>query len=169
MSYWISVTFFEGSVFFTISSFLGCYPEYLGNLKKIVTTWGYLAGHINFMVCTYLMCVATINLSNADLGNMQKAKKASLKDCSSSDDDEESSGNSDDSDDGERWHWWPFRVRMAIDKLDALGAGPWPYFAGAIYLVGVLVMGVGYDQEKLQSHFHWHVSRSSPTSHPGVF
>ena len=31
--------------------------------KDALTKWGYVGGAINFIVCTYLMCVETINLT----------------------------------------------------------------------------------------------------------
>lgn len=74
LSYWIAVTFFEGSLFFTISSFFYCYAEELGRLKAALTTWGYVGGKINFIICTYLMCIETINLT-ADHDNRKKAIK----------------------------------------------------------------------------------------------
>jgi len=144
LSYWIAVTFFGGSFFFMVSSFLWCYPERLGKLKHTVTTWGYMAGKVNFLICTYLMCLETINLSNAD--HDKPTQLGSLSD--SSDEETESSveheshtrvGMGKD----EKWLWWPFHVRTAIAKLEVLGAGPWPYFASAIYLVGVLTFAIG--------------------------
>jgi len=33
-------------------------PQELGRLKAALTTWGYVGGKINFIICTYLMCIA---------------------------------------------------------------------------------------------------------------
>jgi len=159
LSYWIAVTFLEGSLFFTISSFLWCYPERLGRLEATVTTWGYVAGKVNFFVCTYLMCLETINLSNAD-----RADRAHDETSSESGEEEEGErvsvgtrartgssgirlGGAELGKPEDRWRWWPFHVQTAVGKLHALGAGPWPYFASAIYLVGVLTFTVGLAAE----------------------
>ncbi|CAE7268360.1 unnamed protein product, partial [Symbiodinium sp. CCMP2456] len=32
-------------------------------MKEALTKWGYVGGKINFIVCTYLMCIETINLT----------------------------------------------------------------------------------------------------------
>lgn len=143
LSYWISVTFFEGSLFFTISSFLLCYPQILGRLELYVTTFGYLAGKINFTICCYLMCVETINLSNA---HSHGGHQNSVDDATS-----ETSGSSSDSDEDEVFKWWPFHVRTALRKLDKLGAGPWPYWASVTYFVGCLIFTIGFVAEMIEA------------------
>jgi len=132
LSYWIAVSFFEGSLFFTMSCFLGCFPDRLGRLKFAVTTCGLVGGKLNFFLCTYLMCLETINLSNADH--------------------QHSSCNLDTVEDGKRnaeepFMFWPFHGRTAVKKLKLLGAGPWPYCASVIYFLGVLVFGIGLAAE----------------------
>ena len=32
-------------------------PKELGTMKEALTKWGYVGGKINFIVCTYLMCI----------------------------------------------------------------------------------------------------------------
>jgi len=140
LSYWIAVTFLEGALFFMISSFLWCYPTRLGRLKDTVTTWGYICGKINFFICTYLMCLETINLSNTD-----SVDRPEDEETDSSEDSQEERRPQDTPED--RWRWWPFHVRTAVRKLHALGAGPWPYYASAIYFIGVLTMSCGLAVE----------------------
>jgi len=142
LSYWIAVTFFEGSLFFTISSFLWCYPERLGTLKSAVTTHGYLAGKANFLICTYLMCIETINLTScAGHG------KHSCRTLAHSESELSSSEESDAEAEEESFRLWPFNFQTALANLEKLGAGPWPYYASAVYLVGVLSFGVGLAAE----------------------
>jgi len=140
LSYWIAVTFFEGSLFFGVSSFLWCVPETLGRFKASVTTWGYVAGKVNFFICTYLMCLETINLSNAD--HHIKSDGSGPENGDHTEVSSESSG-SDCDEENEPFLLWPFHVNTAVRKLERLGAGPWPYYASAIYFVGVLVFTVG--------------------------
>mmetsp|Transcript_9408 Transcript_9408/g.21392 ORF Transcript_9408/g.21392 Transcript_9408/m.21392 type:complete len:451 (-) Transcript_9408:95-1447(-) len=61
ISYWIAVTFLEGSLIFTISSFLGNME--LGIHRRPMVTWTYVFGAIHYSVCTYLMCIETININ----------------------------------------------------------------------------------------------------------
>jgi len=131
LSYWISVTFFEGSLFFTFSSFLGCFPTRLGPYKEILTTMGYCAGKINFVICTYFMCLETVNLEVE------------------SDDDDDDQGTLLVSRLGRKevFHWWPFHAKMALSKLRRVGAGPWPYYAAVLYFVGCLWFTVGLFAE----------------------
>lgn len=85
MSYWISVTFLEGSFFFCFSSF--CYnyvqddgtPDWDDGTFEAVTLWGYLGGKINFFVCTYLMCLETVNFS---AGHADGVSERQPSDCS---------------------------------------------------------------------------------------
>lgn len=167
LSYWISVTFFEGSLFFTISSFMYCYYEELGRLGGALTKWGYVGGKVNFIICTYLMCIETINLT-ADHDNREKKKKHARRRARSfSSDDEDCDSHSvesltsDDSasdisaDEGspassrpearkpERFYLNPLRARRALRNLERLGAGPWPYWASLIYFLGVMAFTVG--------------------------
>jgi len=120
LSYWISVTFFEGALFFTISSFLGCFPTRLGPYKESLTTMGFVAGKINFIICTYFMCLETINLEVQSDENDEDG--ASPQDVTLAE--------------KEGFHWWPFHAHVALSKLRRVGAGPWPYFAAVLYFLG---------------------------------
>eukprot|EP00434_Breviolum_minutum_P031633 symbB.v1.2.027968.t1/scaffold2912.1/size67362/1 len=164
LSYWIAVTFFEGSLFFTISSFMYCYVEDLGRLKGALTKWGYVGGKINFIICTYLMCIETINLT-ADHDNREKKEKHkrfkhseseesvnSSHSIAESDSDDSLSSDYDASPSGrrlpnarrpERFYLNPLRARRALHNLEQLGAGPWPYWASLIYFLGVGAFTVG--------------------------
>eukprot|EP00933_Yihiella_yeosuensis_P024836 TRINITY_DN19260_c0_g1_i1.p1 TRINITY_DN19260_c0_g1~~TRINITY_DN19260_c0_g1_i1.p1 ORF type:complete len:548 (+),score=64.27 TRINITY_DN19260_c0_g1_i1:95-1738(+) len=143
LSYWIAVTFFEGSLFFSISSFLWCYADDFGRLHRWVTTWGYVAGKAHFFVCTYFMCIETINLSG------EEGKHGGPSD--------DSSGSSSDSDDNgkkhdpDEFHFYPFHCKKAVRNLNKLGAGPWPYFASVIYFIGVLVFAVALIMDFIPS------------------
>lgn len=117
ISFWIATTFFEGSLFFTISSFLACYPEKLGKYEMALTSYGYLAGKVNFFLCTYFMCLITANI---DPVGDEKA---------------------------ETFHWCPFNVCQAVRKLRSVGCAPWPYYASLLYFLGVLIFGVGLAAE----------------------
>ncbi|CAE7516501.1 unnamed protein product [Symbiodinium natans] len=175
LSYWIAVTFFEGSIFFTLSSFLWCYAEDLGRMKEALTKWGYVGGKINFIVCTYLMCIETINLT-ADHEEQRRRTidKLTAQSLSSSSEDESSTTrdhhdveeNSDysdgpgweclgegvetrrrDANQAERFYLNPFRAQKALRNLKRLGSGPWPYWASLIYLLGVMSFTVGLVAE----------------------
>jgi len=174
MSYWISVTFFEGSLFFSFSSFLYCYEEELGDQKAALTLWGYVGGKICFIVCTYLMCIETINLtpSQCEQRTAERKKTEALQrrqeliseqglDCSrmrTDSDFSSSSGSEDDSSDADEnrgrrskaddgFFWNPFLYKKAIANLKEVGAGPWPYFASIIYFLGVGAFTVGLIAE----------------------
>ena len=43
----------------------------------------------------------------------------------------------------ERFYLNPFRAKQALRNLKRLGAGPWPYFASLIYLLGCGIFTVG--------------------------
>eukprot|EP00930_Biecheleria_cincta_P045748 TRINITY_DN31528_c0_g1_i1.p1 TRINITY_DN31528_c0_g1~~TRINITY_DN31528_c0_g1_i1.p1 ORF type:complete len:554 (-),score=73.66 TRINITY_DN31528_c0_g1_i1:35-1672(-) len=176
LSYWISVTFFEGSIFFTISSFMYCYEEELGKQKEAMTLWGYVGGKICFIVCTYLMCIETINLTPSQCeqrsAERRKSESTQRRRVSITDEDEMerartridsdyscSSGSDDDtdsSDDDERrvrskadeiFFYNPFRYKKAIANLKEVGAGPWPYIASIIYFIGVGAFTIGLAAE----------------------
>jgi len=173
LSYWIAVTFFEGSIFFTLSSFLWCYAEELGTMKEALTKWGLVGGKINFIVCTYLMCIETINLT-ADheeqrRTTIDKLTGAAAGGASSSEDESSTHdiGEDPSESDGpgweclgegegqrrksavhaERFYLNPFRARKALRNLKRLGCGPWPYWASLIYLLGVAAFTVGLVAE----------------------
>lgn len=134
LSFWIAVTAFEGSMFFSISSFCFCYPEYLGQYAAAMTKHGYMAGKVNYYVCTYLMCVETVNLTATE------------------GDDEVSPHNQRAFPSGVSFfgfEWWPFNVREAVARLQRLGVGPYPYYASIIYFMGVNVFSVGVVAEFL--------------------
>eukprot|EP00931_Biecheleriopsis_adriatica_P086128 TRINITY_DN6084_c0_g1_i2.p1 TRINITY_DN6084_c0_g1~~TRINITY_DN6084_c0_g1_i2.p1 ORF type:complete len:547 (+),score=100.33 TRINITY_DN6084_c0_g1_i2:177-1643(+) len=144
ISFWIGITFFEGSIFFTVSSFL-YNDEQLGRYKRALTLGGYMAGKVHFIVCTYLMCLETINLSSAD-------HKGDDSEASSEDDTCPESRRSDfailgDVEEHDEIKLNPFRVRTAVRNLERMGAGPWPYYASLIYFTGVLTFLVGMIAE----------------------
>jgi len=119
ISYWIAITFFEGSIFFAVSSFMYNGEQFLGSSYDPLTLYGYMEGKVCFLICTYFMCVETINLVvQEDEDNSHALEKAPL-------------------------FLWPYRYGTAVGKLNRVGAGPWPYYASSLYLTGVLVFGVG--------------------------
>jgi len=156
LSYWIAVTFFQGSLFFTASSFLWCNLEELGSLKRVLTQGGYIAGRANVFVGCYLMCVQTINLTNATHSYANESLDAERGACSDS---RTNSALAPALGLGAApFHWWPFHYRTALRRLAALGAGPWPYVASIAYLTGVLIFGVGLLPDFLQmpgASGHW--------------
>jgi len=62
ISYWISVTFFEGSIFFTVSSILGNCEAQLGPIFKPLYVFGYVSGKVCFFIGCYFMCLEVINM-----------------------------------------------------------------------------------------------------------
>jgi len=121
LSYWIAVGFYIGSIFFTVSSFLGCYPQLLGQYTFAMTKGGYLVGKFYFVICTYFMCVEAVNL-RVDEGD-------------------------DPSVAAEIFYWWPFYYKTAIEKLREAGAGPTPYYCAVSYFIGCLCFTVGLAAE----------------------
>jgi len=136
LSYWISVLFFEGSIFFVISSFLLLYPESLGIYSFAVTTGGYMCGKISFLICTYLMCLEVVNLS-------------SDRDHGSSNGWSGSSSEPHEPAEPPTFNYSPFRHRKALSNLKKMGLGPWPYYASLVYFVGVNIFIVGLAAEFL--------------------
>lgn len=152
LSYWISVTFFEGSLFFTLSSFLACYSGHLGHIRSALTTWGYAAGKVHYFACTYLMCVETINMTNADDDGSQGKRRQIRKLNGEPETDPEETESSDASSTAEdecrdgstrKFYYWPFHWRTALSNLKRLGVGPWPYLASVAYFIGVWVFAIG--------------------------
>ncbi|CAK0795424.1 unnamed protein product [Prorocentrum cordatum] len=134
MSYWISVSFFEGSIFFCISSFLYNMQDTLGpTTYKATTLWGYIYGKVNFLVCTYLMCLETINFS------------ASHGDGASRGD----AGAIPQKGEDKEFYWNPFRRETAIERLKKAGASPLSYYTALVYFVGVLFFILGMSMEFL--------------------
>lgn len=134
LSYWIAVTFFEGSIFFAVSSFCFCYPEALGEFKDAMTSYGYLAGKANFLICTYFMCLEAINLTATER-------------TSSTDESELVAGASETPEPNNTFRYWPFCYRTSLANLERLGSGPWPYLAAVTYFVGVNTFLVGFITE----------------------
>jgi hypothetical protein len=126
ISFWIALTFFTGSIFFAISSFLYNYPDMLGDLAWPVTTGGYIAGKVNFFVCTYLMCIEVVNLTAVHGANGDAGKQ-----------------------DEQPFWYCPFYWRTAFSNLEAIGAGPWPYYASVTFFIGVLVFAIGLAAEMI--------------------
>eukprot|EP00931_Biecheleriopsis_adriatica_P017561 TRINITY_DN12552_c0_g1_i1.p1 TRINITY_DN12552_c0_g1~~TRINITY_DN12552_c0_g1_i1.p1 ORF type:complete len:451 (-),score=48.03 TRINITY_DN12552_c0_g1_i1:111-1463(-) len=125
LSYWIAITFFEGSVFFTISSFMFCYADRLGVLKFALTTGGYMAGKVNYWICCWFMCIETINLSTKRVQVLESGSE-----CSDEDEEEE---------EPESPYLWPFHARRAMRNLKRVGSSPWPYYTSVTYLIGVML------------------------------
>jgi len=128
LSYWIAVTFFEGSIFFTTSSFLSNYPDELGQYFQSMTTFGYVAGKINYFVCTWFMCLETVNLTAEE---------------------HTSAGSPHGAAENRAFSCWPFHCRTALENLEKLGAGPYPYYASVVYFIGVNTFLVGLIAEFL--------------------
>jgi len=94
----------------------------LGDFYGPLTLYGYLAGKVFYLTCTYFMCLETINLVVQEDESNSRVNK-------------------------HPFYLWPFRYQIALDKLNRVGAGPWPYYASVAYLTGVLVFGVGVSAE----------------------
>jgi len=116
ISYWICVSFFEGSVFFTVSSILGNCEAQLGPIYKPLYVFGYVAGKVCFFVGCYFMCLEVINMEVS-------------------------------AEDEEIFYFWPYRYKIAVDKLRTTGSDCLPYICGSVYLTGVLVLTVGVSTE----------------------
>jgi len=113
ISYWICVTFFEGSLFFAISCFLSNWEDELGPVFVPLTTFGCVAGKACFFVGCYFMCLEVINMEVGD------------------------------DDDSNTFYFWPYRYRVALDKLASVGSDASPFICGSTYLTGVLFYVVG--------------------------
>jgi len=134
MSYWIAVTFFEGALFFAISSFLYCYPDILGIYSFAVTTGGYICGKLNFFICTYLMCLEVVNLSS-EREHLETSFVETF-----------------------AFNYSPFAYRKAFGNLQKMGVGPWPYVASLTYFIGVGIFAVGLAAELVpipEAVAHW--------------
>lgn len=70
-SYWITVTFIEGSFLFTFTGFVGVVevvrPDLIGDLLPALTAQATFAGHMWFMIGCYLMVFAVINLKRDEV------------------------------------------------------------------------------------------------------
>jgi len=142
-----------------------CYVEDLGSMRDALTKWGYVGGKINFIICTYLMCIETINLTADHEQQRKETMRRIQSHFAGGEGDEESSTREEDassdtdSDPGygphgrreahaaDRFYLNPFRARKALRNLERLGAGPWPYYASLIYLLGVVAFTVGLVAE----------------------
>lgn len=62
ISYWVAITFFEGSLIFTITSFSANAGDRLGANLHPMTSWSVTAGGLCYIISTYLMCLETVNL-----------------------------------------------------------------------------------------------------------
>jgi hypothetical protein len=93
-----------------------------------MTTAGYIAGKANFLVTTYLMCIETVNLTaEDDVGSSTRTFNPHNEDQS--------------------FRYNPFAWRQALQNLELLGAGPWPYVTSSVYFVGVLIYSAGLAAE----------------------
>ncbi|CAK0872249.1 unnamed protein product, partial [Prorocentrum cordatum] len=147
ISFWIGLTFFEGSVFFAVSSFLGCASSSRLNTTAL-TTGGYIWGKAHFLICTYLMVVSTVNMD--PVGGHKKFDNngdQQSEDSDSSSSEDETAVAIPGEMAAPRFMTNPFRYRTAVDRLNALGAGPWPYVASLIYFTGCLTFTVGLVAE----------------------
>mmetsp|Transcript_33205 Transcript_33205/g.94420 ORF Transcript_33205/g.94420 Transcript_33205/m.94420 type:complete len:468 (-) Transcript_33205:187-1590(-) len=121
LSYWIAVTFFEGSIFFTISSFMFNQEDALGNYFSPMTLYGYCAGKVLFFLCCYFMCLQVINL-HVCCGEGEETANA---------------------EEEEPFYWWPYRYQTALKNLERAGIGALPYCVASTYLTGVFAFGLG--------------------------
>jgi hypothetical protein len=65
ISYWVTVTFFEGSLLFTISSLIGCLPMAKEHkVGRALIVWPYFIGGCFFQLGAYFMCLEIVNLRN---------------------------------------------------------------------------------------------------------
>lgn len=110
ISYWICVTFFEGAIFFTLSSFMMNFQDRLGDVYYPLTTCGFLAGKVCFFVAYYFMTLEVINI---EVGNGEAR-----------------------SENKDAFYFWPFRYRVALNKLEHTGSTPLPYIVSIVYLNG---------------------------------
>lgn len=154
ISFWIGLTFFEGSIFFAVSSFLGCSSSETLSSSQALTTGGFVWGKFHYLICTYLMVVSTVNM---DTEGSHHKKSDLLGDRQR--DDSDSSSSEDEAAEavpGEmtppRFMTNPFRYRTALDKLDEVGAGPWPYICSLSYFTGCLTFTVGLVAEYTCPH-----------------
>lgn len=108
MTFWITITFFEGSMLFTASSFLFNEKDRLGSIFDPLTSYGYCFGTVMFAFCCYLMCVECVNF-----------------------------GVQGDDEMSFTFYWNPFRIKTAMRRLKKAGAGVLPYCSSIVYLVGV--------------------------------
>jgi len=156
MSYWIAVTFFEGSIFFTVSSFMYNEQEVLREIFYPMTLYGYCAGKVLFFICTYLMCLETVNFNVTHHSAQDKDDS-----CSSSEAEHPTSSHHWPSgspskkelaaghEDYETFYWWPYRYQTASRRLIGAGATPLPYITSIVYFTGVLLFTVGLVAELL--------------------
>ncbi|CAK0846304.1 unnamed protein product [Prorocentrum cordatum] len=168
ISFWIGLTFFEGAVFYTMSSFLGMVSD-LGDNAAPLTTGGLVWGKLHFIICTYLMVLGAMNVQAEDVSEAGKA----IGDIESNTGHGPQAGvpnprefgqTAEQENDGStcsgttaspkgaaaggleassRFVLNPFAYRTAIARLRSSGAGPWPYVAALVYFTGCLSFGLG--------------------------
>lgn len=113
MSYWIAVFFLEGSIIFTVASFLACVPEQLQApvpKMKAMTAWPNIFGGILFTLGAYFMCLECVNLMKSD-------------------------------DQWTYWPFNFKEVFSHLDALDDVSH--WPFLASITYLIGTIIFPVG--------------------------
>jgi hypothetical protein len=162
ISFWIGLTFFEGAVFYTISSFLGMASN-LGDNDAPLTTGGLMWGKLHFLICTYLMVLGAMNVQTEELSDAGKASGDIESSTSHQTQEDEASDHSGTTaspkgtsagglEASGGFLLNPFAYRTAFARLSASGAGPWPYVAALIYFTGCLTFAVGLAAELTLPH-----------------
>jgi len=158
ISFWIGLTFFEGAVFYCISSFLGMASD-LGDNEGALTTGGLIWGKLYFITCTYLMVLGAMNVQAGEVSGADRASgdveggdveshtgpraqedEASVRSSTTTSSKGAAAGGL-----GGRGGFVlnPFAYRTALARLSSSGAGPWPYAAALVYFTGCLTFGLG--------------------------
>lgn len=152
ISFWISVLFFEGAIFFAVSCFLGDYKAVLGVYANDYTLYGLCGGKLCFFLCCYLMCLEVVNTSagaevESDTSpkiNFQKGKQTAEEEIMKYVD--------------ENFSLNPFNHRQAFERLDAAELGRlarFPFYTCVMYLLGVLVFAVALLAQLLPCPEGW--------------
>lgn len=141
ISYWIAVFFFEGSIFLTVSSFAFNQKELLGDLYTPMTLGGFCVGLAMYLVCSYLMCLETVNFS-VDHSKEQVDATADTTVSFDLEWDDEECGEVEVEID-HTFYYWPYRHKTARARLADSGAGPLPYLIAIMYFNGVLAFMLG--------------------------
>jgi hypothetical protein len=157
ISFWIGLTFFEGAVFYTISSFLGMDSD-LGDNEAPLTTGGLMWGKLHFTICTYLMVLGAMNVQAEEVpeagkaggdiesstGHQAEEDEASTRSGTTTSSKGAAAGGPEAS---SRFVLNPFAYRTAFARLSSSGAGPWPYVASLVYFTGCLTFALGLAAE----------------------
>lgn len=160
ISYWIAVLFFEGALFFMISSFAGDYKANLGDFFNALTLFGYCGGKVCFFTCCYFMCLEVVNLSiggceDEETPQKKEPPRSPMSPILGRGATVEQVVEPAPVPVVEPFVFNPYAWRLALKKLDEVGAGPYPYYTSAIYLTGVLCFTVGLAAELLPCPKDW--------------